>query len=172
MLELAEFAQERKAKPWAQYLGYAGTYDAVSLQGQNSEGTQLSTAISLALSRCDLTAEQVDGIVISADGRSQPDARIVRALADVFEYHLSARPVFAFSGTLGFLAGATEVFGALCASLILKHKTWPASPWFKQDKQLPGLTVPTSVEPFAGKIVLSITSDIFGVNYVHVFAKV
>lgn len=168
-LESAERARGRQAEVIARYLAHAETFDARGLKALDPEGRELQRALRLALERAGLSPDQVDGVVVSASGLPDEDARLASCLAAVFEARLAVLPVYAFAGLTGYLGGAAEAMGALCACLALHTRRWPASPWHVPDPGLPALCIRPAAVDFDGRVVLSVTADHFGDNHVHVF---
>lgn len=170
-LEPAERAGRRQAEVIARYLAHAETFDARGFNALDPDGRELQRALRLALERAGLAPDQVDGVMVSANGLAEEDARLARCLAAVFETRLAVIPVYAFSGLTGYLSGAAEAMGALCACLALQSRRWPASPWHVPDPGLPALCVGPEAADFDGRVVLSVTADHFGDNHVHVFTR-
>jgi 3-oxoacyl-[acyl-carrier-protein] synthase II len=170
-LESADRARARKASAVARYLGYAETYDAQGFRTLDPLGSELQRAMRLALDRSGLSPDQVDGVVVSASGLPDEDARLAVSLAGVFGSRLAGLPVYAFSGLTGYLSGAAEAMGAFCACLALQTRRWPASPWHIPDPDLPVLHIRAAASGFEGRVVLSVTTDHFGDNHAHVFSR-
>lgn len=170
-LESADRARARKASAVARYLGYAETYDAQGFRTLDPLGSELQRAMRLALDRSGLSPDQVDGVVVSASGLPDEDARLAASLAGVFGSRLAGLPVYAFSGLTGYLSGAAEAMGAFCACLALQTRRWPASPWHIPDPDLPVLHIRAAASGFEGRVVLSVTTDHFGDNHAHVFSR-
>ncbi|MEW6517435.1 MAG: beta-ketoacyl synthase N-terminal-like domain-containing protein [candidate division FCPU426 bacterium] len=170
-LEPGERARGRKARVIARYRAHASTYDARGFDTLDPQGRELQRAVQLALERAGLEPGHVRGIVVSASGLVDEDRRLALALDAVFGKGLAAVPLYAFSGLTGYVSGAAEAMGAVCACLALQTRRWPASPWHVPDPDLPAVRIPAEAGGFDGEVVLSVTTDHFGDNHAHVFTR-
>lgn len=118
VLEAEEHAKQRGAPIFAYVAGFGMTTDAEHITRPHSEGSGLALAISKAISRANLKAEDIDYINPHATSTLQGDIAEYKALFRVFGQRLEHIPISATKSMVGHLlggAGAVEAIATVCA---------------------------------------------------------
>jgi 3-oxoacyl-(acyl-carrier-protein) synthase len=119
IVESLEFARQRGAPTvYGEIAGYGATNDAHHAFKPDASGAHLARAMSLALERAGVGADEVDAIFADAAGTADGDAAEAAAIKQVFGKRAGQIPVTAPKTMIGRLyagAGALDVAGALLA---------------------------------------------------------
>ncbi|MGI9014414.1 MAG: beta-ketoacyl synthase N-terminal-like domain-containing protein [Phycisphaerales bacterium] len=118
VLERAEDARGRHAKPLALVRGFGASADAHHLTHPHPDGEGAASAIKAALMDAALTVEQIGMIAAHATGTEENDSCEYAAVSRAFGDQLKNIPMVAFKSHLGHTlggAGAVELILSLCA---------------------------------------------------------
>ncbi|XP_046449822.1 3-oxoacyl-[acyl-carrier-protein] synthase, mitochondrial-like [Daphnia pulex] len=125
-LEELDSALSRKAKIYAEILGYGTSGDASHLTAPSEEGTGAIQAMQNALDDARLSAEQVGYVNAHATSTPLGDAIEVRAINKVFSLSSQKQPwVSSMKGSLGHGQGAAGAIETILAILSIHHSTLP-----------------------------------------------
>jgi 3-oxoacyl-[acyl-carrier-protein] synthase II len=125
VLEAAEHARARGARPLAELLGYAATCDAahIAQPTPNAEGAQ--RCIKLALADADLVPADIDYLNAHATSTPMGDISEVQAIRAVFGAHADQIPVSATKSMTGHMLGATGAVEAILTIRALQTGSLP-----------------------------------------------
>jgi len=175
VLEAAEVAERRGARPYAELRGYGATSDAFHMVQPRPDGRQAARAARLALADGGMKAADVD--YVNAHASSTPLGDGVEAIAIALALGPRARTV-PVSGTKAFYGhplGASGAIEAAISSLAISRGWAPGTanlvvPDPQAIAALPGLLK----EPFEGEIqgVLSTSFGFGGLNAALAFSAV
>lgn len=118
VLERADDALQRGAKPMGQVLAFGESADAHHLTQPHPEGRGAAQAIREALAAAELRPAEIDLIVAHSTGTRDNEPSEYAAFKQVFAGALSDLPIVAFKSRLGHSlggAGTVESILALCA---------------------------------------------------------
>lgn len=125
VLERAETAAERGAKPWVEVCGFGNAHDALSITAFRVEGEGATAAIEQALASAGISPEQIGCIVSGASGSRPGDEMEERALNNVFGRRLEQIPICAPKAAVGEAMGASGAFNALVGAIALRKQLLP-----------------------------------------------
>ena len=144
VLERADLARARSARPLGYVRGFGESSDAHHLTQPHPEGLGAARAIAAALDRAGLRPADIDLIAAHATGTPNNDASEFAALRAAFGNGLAAIPAVAFKSHLGHslgAAGAAELILSLCA---LHHRVVPPTANVAPEAiEFPGLSLNT-----------------------------
>ena len=125
ILESLEHALARKAKIYAEMLGYGASGDAYHLSAPAPEGAGAQTAIRMALSSANLKPSQID--YINAHGTSTPlnDKLESNAIRKVFGEAADSVAISSTKSMTGHLLGASGAIEFIASVLAIKNETIP-----------------------------------------------
>ncbi|MFH8930958.1 beta-ketoacyl-[acyl-carrier-protein] synthase family protein [Streptomyces pristinaespiralis] len=137
VLERADDARARGARPYAEVAGYGATCDAHHLSMPLPDGSGAAGAMTAALADAGLTPADIAHI--NAHGTSTPhnDRAEAAALAKVFG--TGCPPVTAPKGVLGHLIGAAGAVEAVAAVLAMREREVP--PTANHHRLEPGMDI-------------------------------
>ena len=116
ILESAEHAEARGAKPLAEVVGYGSTADSYRITDIHPDGRGAADAMRQALDQAGITPDQIDYISAHGTGTKENDSIETRAVKAVFGD--DAPPMSSIKGMTGHLiaaAGAVELITAVLA---------------------------------------------------------
>lgn len=142
ILESAEEAEKRQARPLARLASYGVAADAHHLTAPHPEGRGLRAAIKAALSGSGLSP--ADLAFVNAHGTATPDNDRVEALALAAE--LPGLPLWGLKGSTGHTLGAAGAIEAVLSIMGLRAGQVPPSHGFSDPDPALGLT------PWAGPV--------------------
>ncbi|MEW6517138.1 MAG: beta-ketoacyl-[acyl-carrier-protein] synthase family protein [candidate division FCPU426 bacterium] len=149
LLESADSARSRNARPWARLAGEGWSADAYHISAPRPRGEGLETAMRRALQAARLAPAQISCVVAHGTGTPSNDRAEARALQAVFGPDLP--PVTAFKPRVGHSQGAAQAVDILSAALMLREgQIPPVSETIEMDPDCP-LPVVVS-EPKAGRL--------------------
>jgi 3-oxoacyl-[acyl-carrier-protein] synthase II len=125
VLEDAEHARARGARPRAALLGHASTSDAHHVTAPHPEGAGAVAALVAALAAAGTPPEAVDYVNAHGSGTVQNDAVEVAALRAVLGRRLSTVPVSSTKSQLGHCLGAAGAIEAVVTVLALDEGIVP-----------------------------------------------
>ena len=130
VLEQAETAAQRGARPWVEVCGFGNAHDAQSITAFRVEAEGATAAIEQALASAEVAPKQVSCIVSCASGSRPGDEMEARALDNVFGSHLEQIPVCAPKAAVGEAMGAAGAFSALVGAIALRKQLLPPTAGF------------------------------------------
>jgi 3-oxoacyl-[acyl-carrier-protein] synthase II len=156
VLEEREHALGRRARVFAEVVGFGSACDAFRATDPHPEATGAVLAMRRALADARVTPDQVD--YVNAHGTSTPTGDRVEALAlrKVFGERTGRVPVSSTKSMIGHLTVAAGAVEAIATALTLVHQT--IHPTINQDEPDPGCaldTVPNTARAARVTIALS-----------------
>lgn len=136
ILESAEHAAKRGAKPYATYLGGAFAHQSWKQTIPDVRAAKLKTVIVEACRRSDVECSEVDLIVPHGAATQLSDGYEANCIRQAFEGDLKATTAF-FKPAVGHMLAASAIIDTLCALLVLKHQSIPVSCQPKSAQLLP-----------------------------------
>lgn len=125
ILESLEHALARKAKIYAEVIGYSATADAYHITSPDPEGKGVTRCMQLAIADAGITPEAID--YINAHGTATPfnDKFETLAVKKVFESHANKLAISSTKSMLGHSLGATGAIELILTALASKHDIIP-----------------------------------------------
>jgi 3-oxoacyl-[acyl-carrier-protein] synthase II len=148
VLENAERAADRGAKPLGEILGYAASSDAHHLTAPEPSGRDAARAISLALTNAGLEPEDLD--YVNAHGTSTPlnDRSETEALKAALGEEAHRVPISSTKSAIGHLLGAAGAVEAVATIESLRGALAPPTVgWEERDPDLDLDYVPEEARP-------------------------
>jgi 3-oxoacyl-[acyl-carrier-protein] synthase II len=148
VLEAAEAARERGARPLAVLRGYGATSDAHHLTAPQADGAGAAAAIAAALADAGLQPEDVDWV--NAHGTSTPlnDRAETLALKRALGARAGEIPVSSAKSAIGHLLGAAGAVEAVATVLALRDRIAPPTlGWEEAEEGLDLDYVPNAARP-------------------------
>jgi 3-oxoacyl-(acyl-carrier-protein) synthase len=173
VLEAAEAAASRGARPLAEVLGYASTLDAHAVTDPDPSGGGAAAAMSGALADAGLGPEAVDYVSAHGTGTPKNDAVETAALKEALGRRAREVPVSALKSMTGHLvaaSGAIEV--ASCVVALLRRAVPPTINLTRPDPACDLDYVPGRARPWEGSVALSNSFGFGGQNAVVVIGGV
>ncbi len=125
ILERAQHALARNAKPLARIIGFGESCDAFHLSKPHPEGSGAAQAMRQAISAAHLDPEDIDLLVAHATATPDNDASEHAALAQVFGKCLPDIPIVGFKSHLGHSLGAAGAVDLILAALAIRDQMVP-----------------------------------------------
>jgi 3-oxoacyl-[acyl-carrier-protein] synthase II len=123
VLEPMESALQRKAKIYAEILGYGISCDAYHMTASHVEG--IEKVIRKALKEADIQKEEVDYINAHGTGTQSNDKTECAAIRNVFKERYRTIPVSSIKSMLGHTMGAASAIETLTCCLIVNKDIVP-----------------------------------------------
>jgi 3-oxoacyl-[acyl-carrier-protein] synthase II len=127
VLERLEHARARRARIYAEVLGYGCAADAYRITDEPPDGRGSVLAMRRALADADLRPEQLDHINAHGTGTRMNDLTEARALAQVFGPAARTIPVTSTKSQVGHLVAAAGGVETAASVLSLHHQVLPPS---------------------------------------------
>jgi 3-oxoacyl-[acyl-carrier-protein] synthase II len=175
VLEAAELAEQRGARPYAELLGYAATSDAHHMVQPRADGSEAARAASLALADAAVDPARIDYISAHASSTPIGDIAEARALARVFGDRLATIPVSGTKALTGHPLGATGAIEAAMCAHAIRDGVAPANVNLEApDDEIAALVPCLLREPRTGAYqrILSTSFGFGGLNAALVFGAV
>lgn len=164
VLESAERARARGARPYARVLGYGVTADAFHMTQPDASGAAWERTIRAALADAGVAPEEVDYINAHGTATEQNDPAEVAAYLRVFGEHLARIPVSSVKGALGHcLCGAGGIEAAITALAVARGIAPPTAGFAEPDPACPVDPVPGVARAWPIHVAVS-SSFAFGGN--------
>src|SRR5262249_29254184 len=125
MLETAESASARGARPLAEIAGFGAAHDAHDVKAYRVRGEGATAAIRQALDAAGIAPDAIGLIIAGASGSPAGDEMETHALRNVFGARLEQIPLSAPKALFGEALGASGALCALTGGLALGKKTAP-----------------------------------------------
>ncbi len=152
VVESAETAAARGAKPLVEVSGFGCAHDAESITSFRLRAEGATAAIEDALETAGIAPDRIGCIVSSASGSRAGDEMEARALQNIFKDRLSQIPVCAPKAALGETMGASGALAALVGVLALGKQSAPPTSGFTGSETT--LRLAASPQPFEGEYAL------------------
>lgn len=154
LLEEAQAARERGAQALGAVLGHGAAFDPSRFRNESSAISAITRAIAAALDDADLAADEIDLLVVSANGLETLDRCEALALEQTFGGRLAALPYLAPKRGLGETLGAGGALATLVALAALRRGEAPAQPGLEIEESLPTLHPATKAAKLSGRRAL------------------
>lgn len=135
VLEAAEHARLRGARPYAELAGAAWSCDAHHLTAPDPSGDQIIRAMTEALADAKLDLSDVCCVIPHGTGTPLNDVVESQALHTMFGDRIHQLPLFSLKAMIGHTSGAAGVFACLTAALMARHRKSPANARIDQDPE-------------------------------------
>ena len=172
ILEELQFALKRKAKIYAELVGYGYTGDAYHITAPSPEGDGAVRCMRMAIKDAKLKPEDVD--YINAHGTSTPlnDLTETLAIKTVFGDHAKGIPISATKSMTGHLLGAAGSSEAIFTILAIRDGILPPTINYEEpDPQCDLDYVPNVARRKPIKVAMSNAFGFGGTNAALVFKK-
>ena len=172
ILEELQFALKRKAKIYAELVGYGYTGDAYHITAPSPEGDGAVRCMRMAIKDAKLKPEDVD--YINAHGTSTPlnDLTETLAIKTVFGDHAKGIPISATKSMTGHLLGAAGSTEAIFTILAIQDGIMPPTINYEEpDPQCDLDYVPNVARRKPIKVAMSNAFGFGGTNAALVFKK-
>jgi len=123
VLESLEKALKRKAKIYAEVLGYGLSCDAFHMTSSSTEG--IVACMRKAIREAGVSVEQVDYISAHGTGTPTNDRNESAAIKEVFGPHYKRIPVSSIKSMLGHTMGAASAIEAIACALAVQNDMIP-----------------------------------------------
>lgn len=165
ILESAEHARARGAKPLARIAGFAKQSEAGSVLSSSEDGSEFARCMMAALQDAGLAPEEIDHINAHGTSTQANDAAESRAIDRVFGERARRIPVTANKAAMGHSLGASGAIEAVLSVLSLVEGTLlPTLNYETPDPSLPSLNVVTQAERAPIRTILSNSFGMGGEN--------
>ncbi len=164
VVEDAEHARARGARPYARVLGYGVTNDAFHMTQPEPSGAAWERTVRAALADAGAAAAEVDYVNGHGTATEQNDPAECAAYRRVFGERLDRVPVSSVKGALGHcLCAAGGIEAAVTALALARGIAPPTAGFAEADPACPVDPVPGAGRPMAIRVALS-SSFAFGGN--------
>jgi 3-oxoacyl-[acyl-carrier-protein] synthase II len=169
VVEEAEAARRRGARPYAELRGYGATSDAYHMVQPRPDGAEAARAIRIALADAGDDAGTIDYVNAHASSTPRGDVAEAIALVRALDGHAAAVPISGTKALYGHPLGATAAIEAAIAALTIRDGWAPASvnlaePDGEIGPRLPGLIRDPSGREGSYHRVLSTSFGFGGLN--------
>jgi len=123
VMESLSAAVDRKARIYAEVIGYGLTCDANHMTAPNPDG--IIRAMKMALEKANLRPDQIDSVVGHGTGTPSNDQAEMLSLGKIFGDQADELPVTSIKSMLGHTMGAASAIEALTSALIVHENIIP-----------------------------------------------
>ena len=127
VLEAADVARRRGARPYARVMGYGATSDGHHMVQPRADGREAARAAVIALADAGVAQEAIDWVSAHASSTPIGDIAEARALAAALGPAAATVPVSATKGMTGHPLGATGAIEAVMAALVIRDGWAPGT---------------------------------------------
>lgn len=120
ILESLAHAKKRKARIYAEVVGYAATSEAYHMVIPREDGVEVAKTMELALEDAKVSPDQVDYINAHATSTTIGDVVEVKALRHLFKSRADRLLINATKSMIGHTLGAAGAFGGIACALALE----------------------------------------------------
>lgn len=164
VLETAEYARRRRARIYAEVLGYGLSCDAHHMTGGHPDGDGAARAMRAALQSARIAAEDVDYVCAHGTGTPSNDRIESLALRSVFGDRLSRLPVSSIKSMLGHTMGAASAIESVTCALAIRDGIAPPTANFETaDPDCPIDCVPNAARELPIRVAMN-NAAAFGGN--------
>jgi len=172
ILESLESAQRRKARIYAEVLGYGATADAHHITAPAPGGVGAAQAMAQAIADAGLLPEDIDYINAHGTSTDLNDKYETMAIKDVFKEHAKKLAISSTKSMTGHLLGAAGGIEAIVTALTLYHdKIHPTINYEHPDPECDLDYIPNQVRAAQVKYALSNSLGFGGHNATIVLGK-
>jgi 3-oxoacyl-[acyl-carrier-protein] synthase II len=119
IVESLAHAKKRKARIYAELVGYAATSEAYHMVIPREDGEEICTTMSLALKSAGIPADQVDYINAHATSTTIGDVVEAKAIRLLFKNRAEKISINATKSLVGHTLGAAGAIGAVASTLAI-----------------------------------------------------
>jgi 3-oxoacyl-[acyl-carrier-protein] synthase II len=171
VLETLESATKRKARIYAEVLGYGLSCDASNMTASFSD--EIRKATQKALQSAGIAIDQVDYISVHGTGTLENDRVEYRALEAVFGSRLKQIPASSIKSMLGHSLGAAAAIEAIACCLAIKDQKVPPTINFEtKDPECDIDCIPNKARNQIIEVVVNNSQAFGGNNACVVFRKI
>ena len=127
VLEAADVARRRGARPYAELTGYGSTSDAYHMVQPRADGREAARAISIALEDAGVAASEIDYVNAHASSTPLGDVAEARAIARALDGQARAVPVSGTKALYGHPLGASSALEAAICALTIRDGWAPGT---------------------------------------------
>ena len=127
VLEAADVARRRGARPYAELMGYGSTSDAYHMVQPRADGREAARAISIALEDAGVAASEIDYVNAHASSTPLGDVAEARAIARALDGQARAVPVSGTKALYGHPLGASSALEAAICALTIRDGWAPGT---------------------------------------------
>jgi 3-oxoacyl-[acyl-carrier-protein] synthase II len=172
ILESLELAQKRKARIYAEVLGYGSSADAYHITAPVPGGVGAAKAMAAALRDAELQPEELDYINAHGTSTELNDKYETMAIKEVFREHAFKLAVSSTKSMTGHLLGAAGGIEAIATALALYHNLVPPTINYEQpDPECDLDYVPNTARKMRVKYALSNSLGFGGHNATILLGK-
>lgn len=171
VLESADRAEKRGARPMAMVDGFGLSVDGHHATAPHPEGRGALTAMRMALESAGIEPGEVDHINAHGTGTRANDDAEARAIRTLLGSRTPHVPVVSLKGAVGHTLGAAGAIEAVACVLGLREQEVPPCTGFSARPETVGLNVPTSRLELRLNRVLSVNLAFGGNNAALVFGR-
>jgi 3-oxoacyl-[acyl-carrier-protein] synthase II len=172
VLEGADIAERRGARPYAEVMGYAATSDAHHMVQPRADGLEAARAATLAMADAQVDAGEIDYVNAHASSTPIGDIAEARALARSLGERIGQVPVSGTKALTGHPLGATGAIEAAMCALAIREGIAPGTANLQApDDEIAELLPCLIREPLPGtyRRILSTSFGFGGLNAALVF---
>ena len=165
ILEGADTAARRGARPRGEVLGYGVSADATHIALPDEDGAGARLAMSRALADAELRPDDVDCVNAHATSTPAGDVAEARALRELFGAHIERLPVSGTKSMTGHMLGAAGAVEAILCVRAMEERLLP--PTVNLDRPDPACTldhVASKARPWEARVALSNSFGFGGLN--------
>ncbi len=172
VLEGLEHARQRRARIYAELVGYASTCDAHHVTAPEPEGRGAARAMQRALRRADLSPESIGYINAHATSTEVGDTAETLAIKTVFGERAYSVPVSATKSMTGHMTTAAGAVEAAATVLAMHHGLIPPTINYETPDPACDLDyVPNQARPASLEVAMSNSFGFGGINSVLIFRQ-
>lgn len=165
VLESAEHARARRAKPLARITGFAKYSEANNVLASTEDGSEFARCMKGALKDADMTAEHIDHINAHGTATVSNDACEAKAISQVFGSRTPDIPVTANKSFVGHAIAASGAIEAVLSVLSLQDgMLLPTLNYETPDQALPLLDIVTAPRAAGLRTIMSNSFGLGGEN--------
>lgn len=125
VIEPLEAALKRKARIYAEIMGYGIGCDANHMTAPHPESRGIIQAVNFALKSSSLKPDQIDCVIAHGTGTPSNDQAEMLALTKIFGERVNQLPVTSIKSMLSHSMGAASAIEALTNALVVYHNVIP-----------------------------------------------
>jgi 3-oxoacyl-[acyl-carrier-protein] synthase II len=173
VMESLDVALKRKARIYAEVLGYGSSMDAFRISDPDSTGQGACHAMSQAMKSASLKPSEIHGINAHGTATLKNDAIETAAIKEVLGKHAYAIPVHAVKSMTGHLIAASGATETIVSALTLCKRVIPPTKNLTEPDPACDLDyVPQGSRPFDGHTILSNSFGFGGQNATLIFGRI
>jgi act minimal PKS ketosynthase (KS/KS alpha) len=172
VLEDLERARRRRARIYAEVVGFASRSNAYHMTGLRPDGREMAEAIRSALSQARLPADAIDYVNAHGTATKQNDRHETAAFKDALREHAYRTPVSSIKAVVGHSLGGIGSIEIAATALALEHGVIPPTANLRdQDPELDLDYVPLVAREKKLDVALTVGSGFGGFQSAMVLAR-